>query len=42
MILTDRGITIQEAAGLFCAEVKIPPFTKWKKQLSKARSRIAD
>ena len=36
MILADRGFTIQEAAGLFCAEVKIPPFTKEKKQLSKA------
>ena len=36
MILADRGFTIQEAAGLFCAEVKIPPFTKGKKQLSKA------
>ena len=35
MILADRGFTIQEAAGLFCAEVKIPPFTKGKKQLSK-------
>ena len=30
MILADRGFTIQEAAGLFCAEVKIPPFTKGK------------
>ena len=36
MILADRGFTIQEAAGLFCVEVKIPPFTKGKKQLSKA------
>ena len=36
MILADRGFNIQEAAGLFCAEVKIPPFTKGKKQLSKA------
>ena len=36
MILADRGFTIQEAAGLFCAEVKIPPFTNGKKQLSKA------
>ena len=35
MILADRGFTIQEAVGLFCAEVKIPPFTKGKKQLNK-------
>ena len=36
MVLADRSFNIQEAAGLFCAEVKIPPFTKGKKQLSKA------
>ena len=35
VILADRGFTIQEAAGLYCAEVKLPPFTKGKKQLSK-------
>ena len=35
LVLADRGFTIQQAAGLFCAEVKIPPFTKGKKQLSK-------
>jgi hypothetical protein len=35
LILSDRGFTIQESVGLYCAEVKIPPFTKGKKQLSK-------
>jgi len=34
-ILTDRGFTIQETVGLYCAEVKLPPFTKGKKQLTK-------
>ena len=27
-ILADRGFNIQESAVLYCAEVKIPPFTK--------------
>ena len=35
VILADRGFTIEEAAGMYCAEVRIPPFTKGKKQLSK-------
>ena len=34
-ILADRGFNIQEAAGLYCAEVRLPPFTKGKKQLNK-------
>ena len=29
-----RGFNIQEAARMFCAEVKLPPFTRRKKQLS--------
>jgi len=29
------GFNIQEAAGMYCAEVNIPPFTKGKKQLNK-------
>jgi len=33
--LADRGFNVQEAVGLYCAEVKMPPFTKGKKQLSK-------
>jgi len=35
VVLADRGFNIQELAGMYCAEVKIPPFTKGKKQLSK-------
>ena len=30
MILADRGFTIQDSAGMYCAEVRIPPFTKGK------------
>ena len=35
MILADRGFTIEDAARSYCAEVKMPPFTKGKKQLSR-------
>jgi len=35
IILADRGFTIQESIGLYCAEVKLPPFTRGKKQLTK-------
>ena len=35
VVLADRGFNIQEAASMYCAEVKIPPYTKGKKQLSK-------
>ena len=34
MILADRGFTIQDLVGLYCAEVKVPLFTRGKKQLS--------
>lgn len=34
VILADRGFDIQESVGLFCSTVKIPVFTKGKKQLS--------
>ena len=34
VVLVDRGFTIQETAGLYCAEVKLPPFTGGKTQLS--------
>ncbi|XP_043241449.1 uncharacterized protein LOC122391507 [Amphibalanus amphitrite] len=34
VILADRGFDIQEAVGFYCATVKIPAFTKGKKQLS--------
>jgi len=35
VILADRGFTIQDSAGMYCAEVKIPAFARGKKQLSK-------
>ena len=34
IVLADRGFDITESVGLCCAEVKIPAFTKGKKQLS--------
>ena len=34
MILADRGFTLEDTVGLYCAEVKIPPFTRGKRQLS--------
>ena len=34
VILADRGFDIQESVGLFCSTIKIPAFTKGKKQLS--------
>jgi hypothetical protein len=34
VILADRGFDIQESIGLYCAMVKIPAFTKGKRQLS--------
>ena len=33
VILADRGFSIEENAALYCAEVKIPSFTRGKKQL---------
>lgn len=30
-ILADRGFNVQDSAKLYCAEVKIPPFTRGKK-----------
>ena len=35
LILADRGFTIQNSASLYCAVVKLPPFTRGKKQLSR-------
>ena len=35
LVLADRGFTIHDSVGLYCAELKIPPFTKDKKQLSR-------
>lgn len=34
VILTERGFDIAESVALFCARIKIPAFTKGKKQLS--------
>ena len=34
-ILVDRGFNVQESVGLYCAEIKVPPFTRGKKQLSR-------
>ena len=34
IVIADRGFNVQDSASLFCAEVKLPPFTKGKKQLS--------
>ena len=33
LILADRGFTIQDQVGLYCAKVEIPAFTRGKKQL---------
>ena len=33
VILADRGFDIQESVGLFCSTIKIPAFTKGKKQI---------
>ena len=35
LVLADRGFTIQDSVGMYCNEVKIPPFTREKRQLSK-------
>ena len=33
-ILADRGFDIKDSVGLYCATVKLPSFTKGKKQLT--------
>ena len=33
-ILADRGFDIKESVGLYCSTVKLPSFTKGKKQLT--------
>ena len=35
IIVADRGFTCNDYAGMAMAEVKIPPFTRGKKQLEK-------
>ena len=34
--MADRGFNIHDSTGLYCAVVKLPPFTRGKKHLSKA------
>lgn len=34
LILADRGFTIEDQVGLYCARVEVPAFTRGKKQLS--------
>ena len=41
LILADRGFNIHDSAGLYCAQVKVPPYTRGKKQLSKAEVDVA-
>ena len=41
VVLADQGFNIQEAAGMYCAEVKLLPFTKGKKQLSQMEIDVA-
>ena len=41
MILADRGFNIHDSAELYCAQVKVPPYTRGKKQLSKAEVDVA-
>ena len=33
-LLADRGFIVEESAAFYCAEVKVPAFTKGKKQLA--------
>ena len=37
LILTERGFNINDSAGMYLAKVKLPPFTRGKKQLSKSQ-----
>ena len=34
LVLADRGFTVEETVGMYCAELATPAFTKGKKQLS--------
>ena len=34
IVLADRGFNIEESVAFYCAEVKVPAFTRGKKQLS--------
>ena len=39
--LADRGFNVQESVGLYCAEIKVPAYTRGKKQLSSVESKSA-
>ena len=28
LVLADRGFTVQDSVGVYCAEVKVPAFTR--------------
>ena len=32
-VLADRGFTIAASVGYYCTELKVPPFTRGKRQL---------
>jgi hypothetical protein len=34
VVMADRGFSIEDSFALYCAKVKVPPFTKLKRQLS--------
>ncbi|XP_065658695.1 uncharacterized protein LOC136083219 [Hydra vulgaris] len=34
VVMADRGFSIEDSVALYCAEVKVPSFTKGKRQLS--------
>ena len=35
-MLADQWFTVQDSVGLYCAEIKVPPFTMGKKQFSRS------
>jgi len=36
LVLADRGFTIDKNIGVYCAEIKTPPLTRGKPQLTKS------
>ena len=48
LVLADRGFTVQDSVGLYCAEIKVPPFTKqlsryeidWFREISHVRIHV--
>ena len=41
-MMADRGFNIAESTAMYCAEVKIPAFTKGRKQLSEIEANKAE